>query len=60
MDEEHVLVDEVAVPQRLDQLSAAQDGEIWTRLLFEVGHGVRGIALKQRGVHPGQRFGQRP
>jgi len=28
MDEEHILVDEVAAPQRLDQLSAAQDPEI--------------------------------
>ena len=30
MDEEHVLVDEVAGPQRLDQLSTAQDRENWT------------------------------
>ncbi len=34
VDQEHVLVDEVAPHQRLDQLSAAEDHEIPARLLL--------------------------
>ena len=56
MDQEHVLVDEVAFPQRLDQLSAAQDPEVLARLLLEPGHGIRRIALQERRVHPRKRL----
>src|SRR5437588_11379341 len=52
VDQEHVLVDEVAPHQRLDQLSAAEYYEILALLLLEPGHGLRGIALEERGVAP--------
>src|SRR5712691_8877187 len=52
VDQEHVLVDEVAPHQRLDQLSAAEDHEIHARLLLEPGHGLRGVAFEKRGVDP--------
>jgi len=59
VDQEHLLVDEVAPHQRLDQLSAAQDHEILARLLLEPGHGLRGVALEERGVTPRERLLQR-
>src|SRR6266568_6862847 len=52
VDQEHVLVDEVAPHQRLDQLSAAEDHEILARLLFEPCHGLRSVAFEKRGVDP--------
>ncbi len=59
MDQEHVLVDEVAPHQRLDELSAAEHHDVLARLLFEPGHGLRGVALEERGVAPRKRLLQR-
>src|SRR6266571_6479867 len=56
VDQEHVLVDEVAPHQRLDRLSAAKDHEILARLLLEPGYGLRGVALEERGVAPHERL----
>src|SRR6266480_6113502 len=56
VDQEHVLVDEVAPHQRLDQLSAAEYYEILALFLLEPGHGLRGIALEERGVAPRERL----
>ena len=44
MDQEHILIDEVAPPQRLDQLSAAHDHEILAQLSLEPGYGLHGVA----------------
>ena len=56
VDQEHVLIDEVPPHQRLDQLSAAEYHEILAKLLLEPGHGLRGVALEERGVAPRERL----
>ena len=55
VDQEDVPVDQVAPPQRLDQLAAAQHRQVLARLLLEPGHGLGGVALQQGGVPPGER-----
>src|ERR1700736_2678807 len=50
MDLEHELVDQVALHQRLDQLSAAHDQEILAQLLLEAGHSIPGVAFEEDGV----------
>jgi hypothetical protein len=56
VDREDVLVDEVALHQRLDQLSASEDHEILARLFLQPCHGARGVALEKRGVAPRERL----
>jgi hypothetical protein len=60
MDHQQVLVDEAAIHQRLDQLSAAHDLQLVARLRLEPGDGVRDVPLEQRGVAPRQGLAQRP
>jgi hypothetical protein len=50
VDHQHVLVDQVAPHQGLDQLSTAQDHQILlhARLILEPGHGIGGVALEER------------
>ena len=59
VDQKHVLVDEVAPHQRLDQFSTAEYHEILARLLLEPSHGLRGVALEERGIDPRERLLQR-
>ena len=59
VDEEHILVDEVMLHERLNKLAAAHYQEVLTRLRFELSHFFRHIALEQRRVAPRQRLLQR-
>ena len=48
MDEKHVLVDQPVVHERPDELTAAENDEIASRLLLERSHGPRGLAGRRR------------
>jgi hypothetical protein len=50
MDEEQILIDEVACDQRLSELAAADNGELTARLAPKGGDGVERITLEQRRV----------
>src|SRR5690348_2636365 len=58
MDQQHILVYEVAPHQRLDQLSAAEYHDVLAWLLLERSHRLRGVAFEERGVAPWERFPQ--
>src|ERR687898_22240 len=45
--------------QGLDQFSTSQNADVLARLLFELLHGVGGVALEQGGVVPRKRLGER-
>ena len=59
MDQQDVLVDEVAPHQRLEKDSTAEYDDILAGMRLQPGHGLRRIALEQRGVDPRQRLFQR-
>jgi hypothetical protein len=44
--------------QRTDELAAAEYPDVLAWLLFELGHGIRGVARQQCGVDPRERLGQ--
>jgi hypothetical protein len=52
VDPELVLVDEVVFQQTVREVVGAVHDQVLTRLLLELGHGVRDIALDQMGVLP--------
>src|ERR1700682_4727779 len=47
VDHKHVLVNEIVLHQRPDQLSAAEYHKVLARRLFEPGHGLRSVALEE-------------
>jgi hypothetical protein len=56
VDQQHVLVDEVSPHQRQQELSAPERYQILARPFLELGHGIRGVPLEQRGFAPRQRL----
>lgn len=59
MYHEHELVDEILLHQRSNELSAAHDQNVFSRLSFQSRHSVGGVAFEQGRVPPRKRFGQR-
>src|SRR5580692_10992893 len=47
VDHQHVLVDQGALPQRLEELTAAQDEQIGPGLLLQRGHGGGRVPAQQ-------------
>ena len=52
VDPESILVDEVVFQQAVHEVVAAVHDQVLTRLLLELGHGLRDIAFDQMGVLP--------